>query len=478
MIAVAQCSDNLQPMAEEFLIFYQAGRKCVRHCQAMLYGLRLINIFRPGYLTSPCALFINRKMKIQIRRLCLCILFLTCSRPCLGAGKPLEPIRPAETLPQTTPWDLAALSRPPEFEWAEGDKIRSLYYRGLTYQGKPTRVFAYYATPGSVSGDASQDKNLPAIVLVHGGGGQAFSEWAELWARRGYAAIAMDLAGNGPQGKRLEDGGPDQSDATKFGNIASLAANQWTYHAVANVILAHSLLRSFAEVDAERTAITGISWGGYITCIVAGLDNRFQAAVPVYGCGFLDENSCWLGEFAKMSPENKAKWMQLWDPSRYVGSASMPMLFVNGGNDGAYPPDSHAKTYRLVQSAKNLRFSPDLPHGHIFDRPGEIEVFINHYLRGGTPLAKIYKPVVAEKKITARVEAETKLVSARLYYTTDPLGKLYPSEGLKPYFWQEIPAQFENGSIVADRPPREAVIWFITVTDERDLTVASEVAFE
>ena len=57
---------------------------------------------------------------------------------------------------------------------------------------------------------------------------------------------------------------------------------------------------------------TGISWGGYLTCIVAGLDNRFKAAVPVYGCGFLHENSAWLNEFEKMSAANKAKWIQLW----------------------------------------------------------------------------------------------------------------------------------------------------------------------
>jgi len=67
--------------------------------------------------------------------------------------------------------------------------------------------------------------------------------------------------------------------------------DQWTYHAVADVLLAHSLVRSFPEVDAECTGVTGISWGGYLTCIVAGLDTRFKCAAPLYGCGFLHENS-------------------------------------------------------------------------------------------------------------------------------------------------------------------------------------------
>ena len=137
----------------------------------------------------------------------------------------------------------------------------------------------------------------------------------------------------------------------KFGLIDQLAQDQWTYHAVADAILAHSLLRSFKEVDARRTAVTGISWGGYLTCIVAGLDNRFKAAVPVYGCGFLHENSVWLPQFEKMTPEQRDKWVRLWDPSMYIGSAAMPVLFINGTNDFAYPLDSYAKTYGLVKAS-------------------------------------------------------------------------------------------------------------------------------
>ena len=210
------------------------------------------------------------------------------------------------------------------------------------------------------------------------------TEVVELHSRSGYGYGQSEATppspwiwqGADPTKQRLPDGGPGQGHDMKFETIGQTETEQWTYHAVANVIRAHSLIRSFPEVDPARTAITGISWGGYLTCIVAGLDNRFQAAVPVYGCGFLHENSAWLGDFAKMSQAHQAKWVNLWEPSRYVGSAEMPMLFVNGGNDGAYPPDSHAKTFALVHSPKYLHFVPELPHGHLFDRPKAIEVFV------------------------------------------------------------------------------------------------------
>ena len=243
-------------------------------------------------------------------------------------------IRPARSLPDTTPWDLAALSAAPAYEWAAQEgPVWSLYYEGEAYKGKPTRVFAYYASPATLKSEDKESESFPAVVLVHGGGGTAFKEWAELWAKRGYAAIAMDLGACGPERRALPNGGPNQTDDTKFGAIDQPPQDQWTYHSVANVILAHSLMRSFEAVDAKRTALTGISWGGYLTCIVAGLDSRFKAAVPVYGCGYLHENSVWLDRFAKMTPQQKDKWVRLWDPHMYIGTAAMPVFFVNGTNE-------------------------------------------------------------------------------------------------------------------------------------------------
>ena len=162
-------------------------------------------------------------------------------------------------------------------------------------------------------------------------------------------AIAMDLAGCGRDGKRLPDGGPPQDDDAKFRDFTDSEADRmWTYHAVAAVIHGHSLLASLEGVDARRIGITGISWGGYLTCIVAGVDDRLKVAVPVYGCGFLHENSFWLPRFAAMSPQQRDRWVSLFDPSAHLAGVRCPILFINGTNDFAYPLDSYQKSYRLV----------------------------------------------------------------------------------------------------------------------------------
>ncbi|SVC05435.1 uncharacterized protein METZ01_LOCUS258289, partial [marine metagenome] len=42
-------------------------------------------------------------------------------------------------LPESTPWDVEALSRAPAYEWvAKEGKVKSLTYRGLPYKGKAT----------------------------------------------------------------------------------------------------------------------------------------------------------------------------------------------------------------------------------------------------------------------------------------------------------------------------------------------------
>src|SRR5437763_1799065 len=125
----------------------------------------------------------------------------------------------------TGPWDLAALRQPPAVAWGDVQgPVRPLYYVSEPYNGQPTRVFAYYSQPAVFQG------RLPAVVLVHGGLGKAFPEWAQLWAARGYAALAMDLRGNGPDGQRLPDGGPELDVPNLFFADTRQA---WVYHAVA-----------------------------------------------------------------------------------------------------------------------------------------------------------------------------------------------------------------------------------------------------
>ena len=154
------------------------------------------------------------------------------------------------------------------------------------------------------------------------------------------------------------------------------------------------------EVDADRVGLTGISWGGCLTCIVAGLDHRFRVAVPVYGCGFLGDNSYWTDKsLAAMEAEARSRWLRDFDPSQYLGGVTCPILFLNGTTDFAYPPDSYQKSYRRVSPRlRQVSMNIDLPHGHIWTFP-EVDTFVDKQVRRGTGVPRIGATDVAGNRV-------------------------------------------------------------------------------
>jgi cephalosporin-C deacetylase-like acetyl esterase len=386
-------------------------------------------------------------------------------------------------------WNLKELSQTPEMHWLDSTSpIRSLTYEGAVFHGQKTSVFAFFATPGTITGDTSKDRNLPAVVLIHGGGGTAFADWVWLWAKRGYAAIAMDLSGRQPDAPvfkdgrllpnlrvkrtRLANGGPEQGHPQKFDSAGGNIDDDWPYHAVASVVKAHSLVRSFETVDSNRTAVTGISWGGYTTCLVASVDRRFKAAVPVYGCGFLcDGESVQRPAIDALDEERRQLWIRRYDPSSHLANCRVPMLFVNGTNDKHYPLRSYSRSFQLVPGPKQIRIQVRMGHSHPAGwQPQEIGLFIDQHLRGGAALPILGKPQRESGTASVSFQAGVPLESASLHYTTDT-GPLVDRK------WKSAPATFDDKTITANVVPVEATIWFLSATDERGAMTSTDVVF-
>jgi len=375
-------------------------------------------------------------------------------------------------------FDLKKLSQAPEVFPAEGFNVAgvtSFYFAGVPYKGKPTRVFAHYGRPAAAanSPDAAS-KKLSAMVLIHGGGGTAFDRWVKVWNDRGYAAIAMDLCGCVPVGtygnwKRHESGGPPGWDAS-FGQLDDPVEDQWTYHAVSAVALAHSLIRSYPEIDQERIGVTGISWGGYLTCIVAGVDSRFQLASPVYGCGFLGENSAWVPRLKMLGTDKEALWLKQWDPSCYLPQVKMPMLWVNGTNDFAYPMDSWKRSYLLPESARTLCLRVRMPHGHgpAGENPEEIHVFANSLLKQEKPLATIIEQGHSADEAWAKFRTAVPVTSAELAWTSGT-GRWQDRK------WEQLPATVDTeAGRVSARIPAEAKVFYLNIFDDRKCAVSTQ----
>jgi dienelactone hydrolase len=390
----------------------------------------------------------------------------------LIAGAQAEETTKGVSAPVAVPrWDMKVLGNAPKTYPTDAPLVKdmtSVFYEGLPWHKRPTRVFAYYGLPKAAPGS-----KVPGMVLVHGGGGTAFDAWVRLWNSRGYAAVAMDTCGCVPIGsygkwQRHAAGGPPGWGG--FDQIDEPAEDQWTYHAVADALLAHSLLRSLPGVDPQRIGVTGISWGGYLTCIVAGVDDRFRFAVPVYGCGFLGENSVWLPDFQRLGPARAARWLGWWDPSVWLRQSKIPMLWVTGTNDFAYPMDSLQKSYRLAQGPHTLCIRLRMPHGHggAGENPAEILALAESQLRGGKPLAKVTEQGHDGEKAWVKFETISPIQRAELNYTCQ-VGRWQDRK------WETTAAEIDAAAHKATaRLPQGVKVYYFNLIDQRNLVVSGE----
>ena len=395
-----------------------------------------------------------------------------------------------------TMWDMKELSKAPKvYSWNEpvygenswaynmylteeereydktNDSIRGIYYKCVDYQGKETKVFAYIGVPKHQKGT-----KVPGMVLVHGGGGSAFEAWVRKWNAMGYAAISMDTTGNGPTnemtGKPTGFGGP--------GNVFAFDApvkDQWPYQAVADVILAHSLLASIEDVDKNNIGITGVSWGGYLTCIASSVDSRFKFAIPVYGTGFLYDYS----PTVQRDEDTLNKWIPLWDPSIYLKNTKVPITWLVSNVDWCYWLLGVKRSYDVVPiKDKNICIFNKWTHGH-YETAGRGEplAIANYYVNKNyknnkkQTMPKVLEAVYKDNYLTFTVNVNTD--SVVLYWTDDENPKGHssgdPNQGTK---WNSVPVPFNNnkGSVEI---PLEAKVFYINAVSKEGLESSSEI---
>ena len=319
---------------------------------------------------------------------------------------------------------------------------------------------------------------VPGVVLVHGGGGTAFRDWVKAWVDRGYAAIAMDLTGCvpvKPEGVTMDKVqhayAPKKFTHGGFADIDEPVKDQWFYHAIAAVTRAHSLLATQKNVDPNRIGVTGSSWGGVLTILAMGVDPRYKFAAPVYGCGFLGENSSWLGNTMQtMPPEKARKWVRLWDPGHYIGRNKTPVLFCNGTNDVHFRPDSWKKTYEQAKGPLTLSMKVRMGHGHYPDGdPKEITAFANSIFFKQEPLAKVTGQGSDEKSawIGFSDSPGQPVVRADLNYTSDK-GDWVNRR------WMTVPAALDAaGQKASANLPKNVTAYYFNVIDGRGCIVSS-----
>jgi uncharacterized protein len=239
-----------------------------------------------------------------------------------------------------------------DLEVVSTEKRDGLTYQEITYAsprgGRVPGMLVVPDGPGPFAG----------MILMHGMPGtyERMRPEAEALARRGAVALAI----NAPFSRSF-GGAPLSFDERDRDNQIQL---------IIDLRRGVDLLLSRPDVDKERLGYLGISYGGAMGGLLAGVERRIKAYALVVGDGGLVSHSTGEddtdGPLQRMPPERAKRWlaaMEPIEPIRFVGRAAPAHLLFQNGRRDELVPEADGRAYQEAgsQPKKTLWYNAD--HG-------------------------------------------------------------------------------------------------------------------
>ena len=228
--------------------------------------------------------------------------------------------------------------------------VKPLEVRRITYAAADgLQIPAYLTLPR-----ARAEKNLPLIVLAHGGPARhdtaAFAWWPQALADQGYAVLQVNYrgsdlsqqfltAGFGQWGRRMQT---DLSDGVRYLVTAGI-------------------------VDAARVCIVGASYGGYAALAGVTLDpGVYRCAVSVAGISDLKRMLDWVNDrhFNRHNIEERF-WdrfmgvsgpgdplLEMISPIKHIDVVNVPVLLIHGRDDTVVDFEQSRVMFDAMRRAK------------------------------------------------------------------------------------------------------------------------------
>lgn len=209
-------------------------------------------------------------------------------------------------------------------DWVAEECLLSVPEHVTVDNGTGEPVDGWYMKPVN----AGEGKKYPSILNIHGGPkfayGDIFFHEMQYWASRGYAVFFCNPRGSDGKGNGFDD------IRGKYGTVDYDDLMTFTDWITANVPC----------VDAEKLAVTGGSYGGYMTNWIIGHSDRFKAAASqrsisnwISKMGISD-----IGYYFVPDQQGADIWSdadKLWwhSPLKYADRAKTPTLFIHSEED-------------------------------------------------------------------------------------------------------------------------------------------------
>lgn len=293
----------------------------------------------------------------------------------------------------------------------------------------------WFRVPGYFYLPRNAPRPLPALVLMHEWGGpmlfgaervcgepvheviaehrqrvtsgRAIADW---FASHGYAVLVIDAYHFGHRAPRGVNGLPERYDPAaldratledyeaKARDLLYLGVRQlnwagttWAGLNTADDRRSIDYLLSRPEVDPRRIGVTGLSGGGWRTNLLAALDDRVTAAVPVGWMTTGDTQACYnvagaIGTFCLLP----GVWGRLDVPDLIAMAAPAACMVVSGTQDPLFPPrgqddaaDQIADAYAWAGVPERFRsHRPDVEHCYDADIQAEALAWFDRHLKG------------------------------------------------------------------------------------------------
>ncbi|MEE2034986.1 alpha/beta fold hydrolase [Rhodococcus chondri] len=173
---------------------------------------------------------------------------------------------------------------------------------------------------------ASADTPVPLLLWVHGGPLSSWNTWSWRWnpwllVARGYAVLL-----------------PDPALSTGYGDdFVRRGWGRWGAEPYTDLMTITDATVARPDIDADRTAVMGGSFGGYMANWIAGHTDRFRAIVTHASLWALDQfapttDVAWYWQ-REMTPEMAVDN----SPHLYVARIVTPMLVIHGDKDYRVP---------------------------------------------------------------------------------------------------------------------------------------------
>jgi cephalosporin-C deacetylase-like acetyl esterase len=354
-----------------------------------------------------------------------------------------------------------------------GVVVRKVIFRSLLVGSDTNLVYAIIASPAAPG-------TYPGVMWLHGGGGFAELNNAMYWAKQGYVAIAFDEPGiaepslcpNSSGSWKFIPYGVDRFNADPDGRDSVL------FDGVVSELQAFALLRSLPNVSSNHCGITGISWGGYSTTMVAGLlGDKVKAAFSLYGCGFYE-----LTTFAKqlnaMPADQRANWVRDLDAGRRANGITAPFFMAAPVKDTYFHPPAVMATLNAIPGDKNLVFAPVKSHSlnGVAGADQMAKLHFDYHLKGIGSALPVVSVISTEEKldgsrlIAFQITSDFPAAGGALYYSAP--GPTWPDR-----VWIGTNALSVSSNRYEAVLPPDAVLqdvdWYVMGSDNRPATASS-----